>query len=253
MLEVVFEVIRNFLGEYVVATAVLAIAAIWGTWNLASAFQKMRDRVGKTEEYEKDLAMHRDKLSGIDTTLSKIEARLGELPCGSHREDLAMHSDRLSAHNASLSRMEGMLTVLISGMPKAAAPAVGADVFSDDMPSISQKHSPRRLNDNGLKIAEVFGCDAFLSENKEWLLAEVDKFAPKTALDVEMNSLIALRIASYDDRFNGIKKQIYNSPAVDLTFPDGSVKPFDVSLENVLYVISLPLRDLYLAAHPWLE
>lgn len=123
------------------------------------------------------------------------------------------------------------------------------NVLSDDTPVLSQKNSPRILNSNGVIVSQVFGCESFFEANKNWLVSELSKFSPKTPLDVETYGLIALRIASSDIRFNEIKNKIYNSPALELATEDGSQKKFEITLEDVLFVLSLYLRDEYLRLH----
>lgn len=175
--------------------------------------------------------------------------RLKNAPCQKHEEFIERHTDKIDGMANSLSKIEGKLEMLIRMVPQTAAP-YRESLLSDDKPALAQKNSPKTLNPNGEKVSETFGCRAFLEANKDWLLSEVSKFNPKTALDVEMSSLYALRVASSDERFNNLKDLIYNSPKIDLRLPTGDTKNVEVTLEDVLFVISLPLRDLYLQRHP---
>lgn len=124
------------------------------------------------------------------------------------------------------------------------------NVLSDDIPVLSKKNSPKVLNANGVKVSESIKCDEFFANNKDWLVDKLSLFSPKTALDTETFSLAALRIASSDDRFNDIKKLIYNSPYIKLEVESGKEKYFEITLDDVLFVLSLYLRDEYLARHP---
>ena len=61
--------------------------------------------------------------------------------------------------------------------------------------------------------------------------------------------MAALRIASDDDRFIDLKYAIYNSPALDLYASEFISKKVEITLEDVLYVLSIQLRDAYFDKH----
>ena len=84
-----------------------------------------------------------------------------------------------------------------------------------------------------------------------FLFGEIDKLSPKTALDVETSALIALRINQNNDIFDDIKNWVYLEPSRTIYNKEGNPDhTADVVLDDVLFVISLPLRDAYLAEHP---
>ena len=116
-------------------------------------------------------------------------------------------------------------------------------------PVFSQKMSPRSLNDAGKKLLEDIGGAAFLSENKNVLVACIDERKPKTALDVEEAALLVLYDHLDDDMFNGMKKWVYNSPSRKLMI-DGKERDYTVTMNDVCFVLSLPLRDMYLELYP---
>lgn len=179
---------------------------------------------------------------------TKTWVRVKNLPCTNHASKIGNHEWRMGSIDTTLSKMSGQLDLLIRLVPLATPP--NSSVLSSDTPSLSQKNSPKALNDNGRKVFDAFNCGDFLQNNKDWLLEELAKFSPKTALDVEMSSLSALRIASADDRFNDLKDKIYHSPELKLTLPDGQSTSLAIGLDEVLFVLSLPLRDAYLEIHP---
>ena len=49
-----------------------------------------------------------------------------------------------------------------------------------------------------------------------------------------------------DDKANDVKVFVYNYPMQN----DGGGNEVEVTLQNALFVLSLPLRDMYLAEHP---
>lgn len=180
---------------------------------------------------------------------AKMWYKMNNLPCTDHESSICSHNGRIDSMTATLNRIEGRIDTLLLLIPQAAS-FKSQSLLSDDKPALAQKNSPKVLNTNGLKVASTFDCDAFLEVNKEWLIDEVSKFNPKTALDVEACSLAALRVASSDNRFNELKDKIYHSPMIELSISDTEYKNVEITLEDVLFVISLPLRDVYLEAHP---
>lgn len=171
----------------------------------------------------------------VTRKMTKFEARLGraeQRPC----ED---HGRSITELTALSGKIDLLCMLALQQQPKAA----GADMFS-------QKHSPRSLNGNGRKVAEVFGVGGFLEANGEWLIGEMGRLSPGTPLDVEAMSLAVLRLRSGDKRFNGLKGKVYRSPVMELEGKDGGTQATDITLDNVLYVMSLLLRDMYLERHP---
>lgn len=113
----------------------------------------------------------------------------------------------------------------------------------------SQKASPRKLNNAGEQLLNNCGGIAFIEANKRLLFGWLDEKKPKTALDVEKSALEVLIENVDNDVFNPLKGWVYNSPSMEVVV-DGENKELAVSLQDVCFVISLPLRDMYLAAHP---
>lgn len=180
---------------------------------------------------------------------SKMWYKFRNLPCVDHESAICNHNDKIDVMTATLSRIEGRIDTLLLLIPQTAS-LKAQSLLSDDSPSLAQKNSPKALNSNGHKVSSTFECDAFFETNREWLINEVAKFNPKTALDVETFSLAALRVASADERFNGLKDKVYHSPMLELSISDSEIKKVEITLEDVLFVISLSLRDAYLESHP---
>lgn len=223
-MDYLLEIIKEHLGAAFVVAVLLCSAIIMGiAWAVRQSY--------KWRKYMDD-----------------TDGRLNNLPCNSHQTDICKHDARLESVTTSLARIEGSLETLILLYPQSI-PARRGSILSSDEPELSQKNSPKRLNDNGEKVFDAFHCADFLSRNSEWLMAEVEKFKPKTALDVESMSLAALRVASGDDRFNELKNLIYHSPGITMSLPNGEARSIDISLDDVLFVMSLPLRDMYLSSH----
>ncbi len=235
--------LETFLGSYIAAASILAVGVGILIWKVATSLKGMRDKVKTVDGLP--CAEHSSKLDKI----TAIETKIDSFPCHLHSEKIDRHHDQLAVTNELLKSLEGKMDILVKLLPQGASPRKEA-MFSDDMPQLAQKNSPKVLNANGRIVENRFECREFLADNREWLLDEVAKFEPKTALDVEAYSFAALRVASLDDRFNGIKDMVYNSPAIELEVGDGQTRKVEIKLDDVLFVLSLPLRDLYLEQHP---
>ena len=118
-----------------------------------------------------------------------------------------------------------------------------------EAPSFSRKASPLRLNDVGERVFADCNGEEFLQQNKQLLFEWIDDEKPKTALDVEQCAMMVLRMYSNEDMFNGLKDWVYNSPAIKVE-KEGKTEELIVSLDDLFFIISLPLRDMYLQEHP---
>ena len=117
--------------------------------------------------------------------------------------------------------------------------------FPTAVNTFSSKHSPLVLNEMGIKLYEECGGKTFLDANQILLFKKLDEKKPKTALDVELGAKDVLFSLINDDIFNGIKVWVYNSPSWKVNDKD-----YVISLGDVCFVLSIPLRDRYLELHP---
>ena len=111
---------------------------------------------------------------------------------------------------------------------------------------ITKKRSPRVLNSLGLKIYQDMRGEDFLVKNKDVLFAYIDNKNPKTALDVETYAREACASVIDMDIFNPIKNFIYNYPTQKTDNGDD----YEVTIGSAVYVLTIPLRDMYLSLHP---
>lgn len=107
------------------------------------------------------------------------------------------------------------------------------------------KRSPRALNELGMKVFEDMKGQEFLNKNKDILFSKITNAEPKTALDVEQAAFNACVSISNMDIFNDIKVFVYNYPTVQVTDEDNK----EVGLGDAIFILSLPLRDMYLKEH----
>ncbi len=114
----------------------------------------------------------------------------------------------------------------------------------------SIKNSPRELNSSGKRLlADVDGM-SFLRKYKDVLFADMDTYTPKTALDVEAASFGTCMSCVAKEMFNEFKNFVYKSPTYLVKDASGQEKSHDISILDICFVLSLPLRDMYLKAHP---
>ena len=174
----------------------------------------------------------------------ELERKVDSLPCLDHKEFIGKHSEKLDDISMALGKIEGQVELLVK--LSAFAPAKSMAFTMD----YSEKLSPRKLNENGEELYSKIAGEKFINENETFLLNEIANLKPKTALDVETLALAILRANADKDQFTRLKNWVYNAPAQNITKADGSTVKKDVSLDDVLFVLSIPLRDLYLAKHP---
>lgn len=160
------------------------------------------------------------------TRFKKTEKIVSELPCEAHSLLFKQISDDLLQ----------IRTYIQTKDPKNAA-------------LFSVKQSPRRLNQAGEQLYNDFNGEAFLDANSAMLIRAIDEKKPKTALDVEVASHEVLVENVHSDIFNGLKNWVYNSPTRKYVI-EGEERNYTISLSDVCFVLSLPLRDRYLSIHP---
>lgn len=165
------------------------------------------------------------KLKDLDTVTTKIS----NLPCGKHE---GMFEKIMEA-------ITEIRTFLMIKNPKTAA-------------LFSHKHSPRKLNTEGENLFNEISGQKFIDDNIDYLVKEIEEKNPKTALDVENLALQVLYDNLDKDFFNNIKIWVYNCPTKKYII-DGEEKEYVITMDDVCFILSLPLRDRYLEIHPELQ
>ena len=142
----------------------------------------------------------------------------------------------------------------LNGVAKdiSAIKAVLIQKFPNAAIAFAMKNSPRKLNPNGEWLFNEIKGEEFLKENKSFLFNLIDKSNPKTALDVENAANFACTMSTNEDMFIRLKNFVYNCPTIKLKNDDGTERDYEVSLGDVCFVLSLPLRDMYLKENPHL-
>lgn len=159
----------------------------------------------------------------------KMETIVTDLPCKMHEEQYGQIKDELLQ----------IKIFLMARNPKTAT-------------MFSVKMSPRRLNEAGYRMFEDFKGMEFLQANQKIFLDAIDEKKPKTPLDVEVAAHEVLIENMNSDAFNVLKNWVYNSPTQKIKMADGSESDYTITMGDVCFILSLPLRDKYLELHPQL-
>lgn len=173
--------------------------------------------------------------SGADSNkLVEIEKRTCNAQCDLHDRDIDTLKQDLKEMKSDIIAIKSLLVMKHKN---------ASNIFS-------MKNSPRQLNENGLKLLAAIDGSEFLQKNKDFLFSKIDECKPKTALDVENAANIACTANTDNDIFNGMKNFVYNSPSFKIIGEDGKECSYDIALSDVCFVLSIPLRDMYLEGHP---
>nr|DAH86323.1 MAG TPA: cell division protein [Caudoviricetes sp.] len=144
--------------------------------------------------------------------------------------------NKMQEQVAAISKIEGLIT-----------PMLNQNLLQ--IGNVSRKKSPRMLNTLGCSLFEKMNGKQFLDDNKNTLYAYIDKSTPHTALDVEVQALAACISISESEVFNPIKVFVYNCPIQK----NEEGEDFELTLGGAMFILSLPLRDMYLKDHPQIE
>lgn len=105
----------------------------------------------------------------------------------------------------------------------------------------SNGNSPRIINEQGKDVYTVSGGESLMSNIKDSLLEELEKRNPSTALDAERSALEVMLSKMEEPEFNEIQRFAYNNP---------NYKGTPLTYIDILFVMSLVLRDAYLKKYP---
>jgi hypothetical protein len=144
--------------------------------------------------------------------LEEIERNTSNLTCVWHGDDLLK-----------------IKSILIQKYP------ISASIFSI-------KTSPRALNELGKQIFNDIDGAGFLEENKEALFKFITESNPMAELDVEQAANAACLSLTPTLAFKRLKDFVYNSPAIEVE----NDKKYEISLNDICFILSIPLRDMYL-------
>lgn len=176
------------------------------------------------------------KIRGLFESSKKISDKVNSLPCEGHKNELSsikQNSAKLDDISASIRKIEEWI--------------LRTDI--DAMKDLVRKCSPLQLTEIGQILLSETKAKETVEENLEHLLFELEKTAPKTAYDVEKNSLSVLTGLVDNEMFNYIKNFIYHSPqTLEVETSEGK-KSVPIDMNRILMIMSIYLRNMYFDRH----
>lgn len=170
--------------------------------------------------------------------LNEVEDKVNNLPCESHHQSIQEHSSMkstLDSINEQVTEISKWIMHLDGNM---------IDI-------LSQKCSPRMMTALGKNLFEISGARKTIDENADFLIQEIAGRNPMTPYDVEDVALDVLLGNLAHPLFNEIKNFIYYQPEeVELVGENDMRQKVRISLCAIIKLMSLELRDRFLAAHP---
>ena len=179
---------------------------------LDKQFDKINERMDKQEENSK-------------TIISNLEAKV-EKKLDKFNDTLSDMHNTINLHTNALVEI---YTVMGRKYPKGEE-------------CLAQKNSPRKLTEFGQKVFNEVNGEEFLNANKEVLYKYIEEHKPLTRLDVEELAQRALFIQTNTPIFNHIKDYVYEAP----TYKDTNGDNAELTVGDICFVLSIPLRDMYL-------
>ncbi|MBO7287410.1 MAG: hypothetical protein J6U85_04185 [Bacteroidales bacterium] len=227
------------LALFVVVIIITAVV-VWLLSRWYHRFVKVEDTIKELPCEKHDDLYHR---------IVETEEAVKELPCSKH-DDLYHRIVETEEVVKELPRLRYDINEI---KQELVAIRTYLTVKDTDVENVfSRKHSPRELNEAGEKLYADIKGEEFLDKNKDILIQGIDNRTPKTALDVEESALEVIVSLIDNDMFIGMKNWVYNSSPRKLIV-DGVEKDYSISMNDVCFVLSLPLRNMYLDLHPELQ
>lgn len=165
-----------------------------------------------------------------------LEDKTTHLPCETHRSDL----QSIKTTMAKLDAIGEQLSEITRWIMK---------LDPEEIDLLAPKFSPRRMTKAGINLYEMSGSKAVVDANTDSLIESIKAKNPLTPLDVEDTAYLVLNNRLSEPIFNGVKNYIYFQPEkIKVDGDDGEVT-VTLSLALLLKLMSIDLRDRYLAKY----
>ena len=175
----------------------------------------------------------------LDETRNKVE----NLPCDNHNDDIRDSGQRYNELQRIVSSTNDMVVEINKWLMK----------FDNDMiDKLAKKASPLKMTPLGEVLFEESSAKKTIDNNIDFLIKELEDINPQTAYDVEEEALSYLLRNMGSEIFADIKQFLYYSPdTIQLKDPaSGEDKAVRLSMQSIIKLMSIYLRDLYLKKHP---
>ena len=173
--------------------------------------------------------------------LEESQKKIEKLPCDDHRTSID-----------HLSRMEEKVDLINDQVTEISKWIMSID--GNMINALARKCSPRRMTKIGNDLFEISGAQKVMSNNSEFFIKELEAINPQTPYDVENDAAKVLFGNISHPMFNEIKAYLYESPdSIEMTDENGQMRTIRLSLISIIQLMTLNLRDRYLARHPEIQ
>ena len=210
-----------FLAVILVVVAITILICKWYFSRFVSVEKNSEEATARIKELEEARKYHEESWRRHDE----------------HMKELDEHLKELKKTNAKLFEFIIEIRTFL------------ATKFPEFGTMVAAKNSPRKLTEEGIRLFNDIGGKAFLEINGAKLMAKIESEEPKTPFDVELSALGSLYAHLNDDMFNDLKRWVYYSSPRKMII-DGKEQNREITMCDVCFVVSIPLRDMYLEAHP---
>lgn len=182
------------------------------------------------------------RVSKYHTKLEEIRDKVEKLPCDRHKDDIRDSGQRYNELQRIVSSTNDMVVEINKWLMK----------FDNDMiDKLAKKASPLKMTPLGEVLFEESSAKKTIDNNIDFLIKELEDINPQTAYDVEEEALSYLLRNMGNEIFADIKQFLYYSPdTIQLKDPvSGEDKDVRLSMQSIIKLMSIYLRDLYLKKH----
>lgn len=176
----------------------------------------------------------------ISQYVAKLEAsrrKIDSLPCESHKTSI----DNLTVMHATVDTINDQVTEISKWIMRSDGSMIDP---------LTRKCSPRIMTALGKQLFELSGAAKVLDDNSGFLISELEKKEPKTPYDVEDTALSVLLGNLSHAMFDPVKNYVYYPPeTIVLKDENGKDCRIKISLNAVVRLMGIKLRDMYLAKH----
>lgn len=182
------------------------------------------------------------RVSKYHTKLEEVRDKVEKLPCDRHKDDIRDSGQRYNELQRIVSSTNDMVVEINKWLMK----------FDNDMiDKLAKKASPLKMTPLGEVLFEKSSAKKTIDNNIDFLIKELEDINPQTAYDVEEEALSYLLRNMGNEIFTDIKQFLYYSPdTIQLKDPvSGEEKDVRLSMQSIIKLMSIYLRDLYLKKH----
>ena len=182
------------------------------------------------------------KLSKYHAKLEETRNKVDSLPCDKHKDGIRDSEQRYNELQRIVTSTNDMVVEINKWLMK----------FDNDMiDKLAKKASPLKMTPLGEVLFEKSSAKKTIDNNIDFLIKELEDINPQTAYDVEEEALSYLLRNMGNEMFADIKKFLYYSPdTIQLKHPSpGEDKDVRLSMQSIIKLMSIYLRDLYLKKH----